>query len=151
MPHLMRAHGAYESRYAHPFQNPHMPHTHTQTPLHPHTHTLQKKNKLSSHGFDGNRRKKVINQYAEGRYYIVLIWTRKGTTCSLWHTCCGKENEACKPNHILTVTHTHKYTFHQNCTPGVNISTHPTNDIIYVYINLYATIKNLISNWILTT
>ena len=37
-PHLMRATGAYKSRYAHSFQNALMPHTHTHTHTHTHKH-----------------------------------------------------------------------------------------------------------------
>ena len=62
-PHLMRAQGAYKAdkharpTHAHtPTNTPHTPHTRT------HTHTHRKKHKHSSHGFDGNRRKKARNQ-----------------------------------------------------------------------------------------
>ena len=58
-PHLMRAQGAYKAdKHARPT------HAHTPTntpPTHTHTHTPQK-HKHSSHGFDGNRRKKARNQ-----------------------------------------------------------------------------------------
>ena len=56
-PHLMRAQGAYKAdKHARPT------HAHTPTntpPTHTHTHTPQK-HRHTSHGFDGNRRKKMI-------------------------------------------------------------------------------------------
>ena len=45
------------------------PHTPTHTCTHTHTHTLQK-HKHSSHGFDGNRRKKARNQQAEEKRWV---------------------------------------------------------------------------------
>ena len=49
-------------------------HTHTQPhkhPTHPHTHThTPQKHKHSSHGFDGNRRKKARNQKAEEKRWV---------------------------------------------------------------------------------
>ena len=56
-PHLMRAQGAYK---ADTHATPTHAHTPTNTPP-THTHTPQK-HKHSSHGFDGNRRKKARNQ-----------------------------------------------------------------------------------------
>ena len=53
----MRAQGAYKA-------DKHAKHTRTHIHKHPHpqpTHTTQK-HKHSSHGFDGNRRKKAITQ-----------------------------------------------------------------------------------------
>ena len=46
--------------HAHTYTNT----AHTHTHMRAHTHTLQK-HKHSNHGFDGNRRKKVINQLVE--------------------------------------------------------------------------------------
>ena len=71
-PHLMRAQGAYKAdkhatpTHVHTHKHPHTP-THTHT--HPHTHTPQK-HKHSSHGFDGNRRKKARNQKAEEKRWV---------------------------------------------------------------------------------
>ena len=63
-PHLMRAWGTYKSSHTHKHTNKlhataYTTHTHTQT--HTDTHTPQK-HKYTSHGFGGNKRKKIINQ-----------------------------------------------------------------------------------------
>ena len=50
-----------------PHKHPTHPHTHTRA--HTHTHTPQK-HKHSSHGFDGNRRKKARNQKAEEKRWV---------------------------------------------------------------------------------
>ena len=74
----MRAKGAYKA-------DKHATHTqHTHTPTHPnaHTHTPQK-HKHSSHGFDGNRRKKVINQQAEEKRWVFSFYLKEesGVAC----------------------------------------------------------------------
>ena len=59
----MRAQDAYKAdKHATPT------HAHTHKHHHP-THTPQK-HKHSSHGFDGNRRKKVINLWAEEKRWV---------------------------------------------------------------------------------
>ena len=57
----MRAQGAYKAdKHA----------THARTHVHKHhTHTPQK-HKHSNHGFDGNRRKKARNQWAEEKRWV---------------------------------------------------------------------------------
>ena len=46
-------------------------HTHTHTQTHTHRHRdPPAKHKHSSHGFNRNRRKKVINQYAEEKRWV---------------------------------------------------------------------------------
>ena len=64
-PHLMRAQGAYKA-------DTHVTSTHAHTPTNTpptHTHTPQK-HKHSSRGFDGNRRQKARNQYAEEKRWV---------------------------------------------------------------------------------
>ena len=60
-PQLMRAQGTYKAdKHATPTHA--RTHKHP-TPPHPHAHThTPQKHKHGSHGFDGNRRKKVRNQ-----------------------------------------------------------------------------------------
>ena len=66
VPHLMRAQGAYKAdkHATHTCPHIHKHPTHPHPHAHTHTHTPQK-HKHSSHGFDGNRRKKVRNQYCD--------------------------------------------------------------------------------------
>ena len=72
----MRAQGAYKAdkhaTHARTHVHKHHTHTHAHTHTQKHPPTLQK-HKHSSHGSDGNRRKKVINQWAEEKRWVFLF------------------------------------------------------------------------------